>query len=73
MSGTPVVLFACVHNSGRSVAARVLTEHYAAGGVQARSAGSEPKDVPSSGSRSARRTAAQPGTAFGIKHAGQAT
>src|SRR3954453_14410159 len=25
MSDTPVVLFACVHNSGRSVAARVLT------------------------------------------------
>ena len=39
----PVVLFACVHNSGRSVAARVLTEHYGAGRVQARSAGSEPK------------------------------
>ena len=40
---TPVVLFACIHNSGRSVAARVLTEHYAAGRVDARSAGSEPK------------------------------
>ena len=40
---TPVVLFACIHNSGRSVAARVLTEHYADGAVQARSAGSEPK------------------------------
>ncbi|MDP9395070.1 MAG: heat-shock protein HtpX [Actinomycetota bacterium] len=40
---TPVVLFACIHNSGRSVAARVLTEHYAAGRVVARSAGSEPK------------------------------
>ena len=40
---TPVVLFACIHNSGRSVAARVLTEHYAHGTVQARSAGSEPK------------------------------
>jgi arsenate reductase len=39
---TPVVLFACVHNSGRSVAARVLTEHYAAGAVEARSAGSQP-------------------------------
>jgi len=43
MSETPVVLFACVHNSGRSVAARVLTEHYARGAVEARSAGSEPK------------------------------
>ncbi len=40
---TPVVLFACIHNSGRSVAARVLTEHYAQGAVEARSAGSEPK------------------------------
>jgi arsenate reductase (thioredoxin) len=38
----PLILFACVHNSGRSVAARVLTEHYAAGRVDARSAGSEP-------------------------------
>jgi arsenate reductase len=36
------VLFACVHNSGRSVAARVLTEHYANGRVEARSAGSDP-------------------------------
>src|SRR3954453_7849746 len=43
MSETPVVLFACVHNSGRSVAARVFTEHYARGAVEARSAGSEPK------------------------------
>ena len=42
MSEQPVVLFACVHNSGRSVAAKVLTEHYAAGRVQVRSAGSEP-------------------------------
>jgi arsenate reductase len=39
----PVVLFACIHNSGRSVAARVLPEHYADGAVEARSAGSEPK------------------------------
>ncbi len=38
----PVVLYACVHNSGRSVAAKVLTEHYAAGRVEVRSAGSEP-------------------------------
>jgi arsenate reductase len=43
MSEMPVVLYACVHNSGRSVAARVLTEHYAKGAVQARSAGSAPK------------------------------
>jgi arsenate reductase (thioredoxin) len=38
----PVVLFACVHNSGRSVAAKVLTEHLAAGRVEVRSAGSDP-------------------------------
>lgn len=42
---TPVVLFACVHNSGRSVAARVLAEHYGAGRVTAISAGSEPTDA----------------------------
>ena len=41
----PVVLFACVHNSGRSVAARVLAEHYADGAIVAMSAGSEPGDV----------------------------
>lgn len=41
---TPVVLYACIHNSGRSVAAKVLTEHYAAGRVEVRSAGSEPGD-----------------------------
>jgi arsenate reductase (thioredoxin) len=40
---TPIILFACIHNSGRSVAARVLTEHYSGGAVEARSAGSEPK------------------------------
>lgn len=38
----PVVLYACIHNSGRSVAAKVLTEHLAAGAVDVRSAGSEP-------------------------------
>jgi arsenate reductase len=40
----PVVLFACVHNGGRSLAAKVLTEHFAAGAVDVRSAGSEPGD-----------------------------
>ena len=40
----PVVLFACVHNGGRSLAGKVLTEHYAGGAVEARSAGSEPGD-----------------------------
>ena len=38
----PVVLFACVHNGGRSLAAKVLMEHHAQGRVVARSAGSEP-------------------------------
>jgi len=38
-----VVLYACVHNSGRSVAAKVLTEHYAKGRLDVRSAGSEPR------------------------------
>ncbi|HEY5272231.1 MAG TPA: arsenate reductase ArsC [Acidimicrobiales bacterium] len=42
MSDTPVVLFLCVHNAGRSLAARVLLDHYAQGRVDVRSAGSEP-------------------------------
>lgn len=42
MTDKPVVLFLCIHNSGRSVAARVLMEHYARGQVDVRSAGSEP-------------------------------
>jgi arsenate reductase len=42
---TPVVLFACVHNGGRSLAGKVLTEHYSRGAVEARSAGSEPGDT----------------------------
>ena len=45
MTGPPVVLFACVHNSGRSVAARVLAEHYGAGRIAAISAGSQPGDA----------------------------
>jgi arsenate reductase len=45
MSDKPVVLYACVHNSGRSVVARILTEHYAKGAIEARSAGSDPKDA----------------------------
>ncbi len=40
----PVVLYACIHNSGRSVAAQVLTEAHAKGSVEVRSAGSEPGD-----------------------------
>jgi arsenate reductase len=42
MTEVPVVLFLCVHNSGRSVAARVLVEHHAQGRVEVLSAGSEP-------------------------------
>jgi len=38
----PRILFACIHNSGRSVAAHVLTRHYAGDAVEVRSAGSEP-------------------------------
>jgi arsenate reductase len=40
----PVVLFVCVHNAGRSLAARVLLDHYAEGRLDVRSAGSEPAD-----------------------------
>jgi arsenate reductase (thioredoxin) len=39
---TPVVLFVCVHNAGRSQMAAALLEHYAQGAVTVRSAGSEP-------------------------------
>lgn len=42
MSGRPSVLYACIHNSGRSVAAEALTRHYAGDAVEVRSAGSEP-------------------------------
>lgn len=38
----PMVLFVCVHNAGRSLAAKVLLDHYAAGRVAVTSAGSEP-------------------------------
>jgi arsenate reductase len=37
-----VILFACIHNSGRSVAAQVLAAHYGGDRVEVRSAGSEP-------------------------------
>ena len=39
---TPQVVFACVRNGGRSVASRVLAEHYAGGRVLALSAGTQP-------------------------------
>ena len=42
MTGVPEVLYVCTHNAGRSVAAAVLTEHYAHGRVHVRSAGSAP-------------------------------
>ena len=44
MSDVPVVLFLCTHNAGRSLAARVLLDHYAQGRIDVRSAGSEPAD-----------------------------
>src|SRR5579862_8087547 len=42
MTRKPVVLFLCTHNAGRSLAAKVLLDHYAQGRVDVRSAGSEP-------------------------------
>lgn len=42
MSTTPTVVYACRANGGRSVASRLLTEHYAGGRVIAVSAGTEP-------------------------------
>lgn len=38
----PQVVFACVRNGGRSVASRVLAEHYARGRIVALSAGTQP-------------------------------
>jgi len=37
------ILFACIHNSGRSVAAKVIAEHLAQGKAVILSGGSEPK------------------------------
>jgi len=42
MSTNPVVLFLCIHNAGRSLAARVLLDHYSQGRIDVHSAGSEP-------------------------------
>lgn len=42
MAKTPEVLFVCVHNAGRSVAASVLLDHYSHGKVRVSSAGSSP-------------------------------
>jgi arsenate reductase (thioredoxin) len=44
MAERPVVLFLCTHNAGRSLAARVLLDHYAAGRIEVLSAGSEPAE-----------------------------
>ena len=38
----PTVLFACIHNSGRSVAAEVLARRYGGDALEVRSAGSAP-------------------------------
>ena len=40
----PTVVFACVRNGGRSVIARLLTQHYAGDAVVALSAGTQPGD-----------------------------
>ncbi len=45
MSDTPTVLFLCVHNAGRSVAGRVLLDHYARGRIRVLSGGSEPGET----------------------------
>lgn len=42
MNEVPQVLFVCVHNAGRSVAAAVLLDHYAQGRIGVSSAGSAP-------------------------------
>ena len=42
MPELPEILYVCVHNAGRSVAAAVLTAHHGAGRVRVRSAGSAP-------------------------------
>ncbi|WP_029088997.1 arsenate reductase ArsC [Brevibacterium album] len=41
---TPMVLFVCVHNAGRSQMAAAFLAHHGAGRVEVRSAGSEPAD-----------------------------
>ena len=42
MGNTPKVLFVCVHNAGRSIAASVLLDKYANGKIAVSSAGSNP-------------------------------
>jgi protein-tyrosine-phosphatase len=45
MTDRPEILVMCTHNAGRSVAARVLLDHYGRGRLVVRSAGSAPGDV----------------------------
>lgn len=42
MENAPEVLFVCVHNAGRSIAASVLLDHYSNGKIKVSSAGSNP-------------------------------
>ena len=42
MTAKPTVLFLCTHNAGRSLAARLLLDHYSQGRLVVQSAGSEP-------------------------------
>jgi arsenate reductase len=44
MSDRPTVLFACVHNAGRSQMATALMEREGGGRIEVRSAGSQPAD-----------------------------
>ena len=44
MPDAPEILVVCTHNAGRSVAARVLLDHYGQGRIVVRSAGSAPGD-----------------------------
>jgi len=44
MTGTPSVLFVCVHNAGRSQMAAALLTHLARDRIEVRSAGTEPVD-----------------------------
>lgn len=45
MSHLPEVLVVCTHDAGRSVAARVLIDHYSQGRINVRSAGPAPGDA----------------------------
>jgi arsenate reductase len=45
MSERPSVLFVCVHNAGRSQMAAAYLHHLSGGGVEVRSAGSEPAET----------------------------